>query len=47
MKRLLLFDVDGTPVDVAGAGRAALRGAVDRVVRSLAGHDELPGGLAA
>lgn len=31
MKRLLLFDVDGTLVDVAGAGRAALRGALEEV----------------
>lgn len=31
MRRLLLFDVDGTLVDVAGAGRAALRGAMRRV----------------
>lgn len=31
MKRLLLFDVDGTLVDAAGAGRAALRASMTRV----------------
>lgn len=31
MNRLLLFDVDGTLVDVDGAGRAALRGALTEV----------------
>ena len=31
MRRLLLFDVDGTLVDVAGAGRAALREALEAV----------------
>lgn len=31
MKRLLLFDLDGTLVDVAGAGREALRRAMERV----------------
>ncbi len=28
MKRLLLFDIDGTLMDADGAGRAALRGAM-------------------
>lgn len=41
MKRLLLFDVDGTLVDVAGAGRAALRGAMDRVYGRSGGLDEV------
>lgn len=31
MRRLVLFDVDGTLVDVAGAGRAALESAMTRV----------------
>lgn len=31
MRRLVLFDVDGTLVDVGGAGRAALRGALVEV----------------
>lgn len=41
MKRLLLFDVDGTLVDVVGAGRVALRGAMDRVYGRAGRLDEV------
>lgn len=40
MTRLLLFDVDGTLVDVDGAGREALRGAMARVYGETGPIDE-------
>lgn len=40
MKRLLLFDVDGTLVDVAGAGRAAVRTALLAVYGETGPIDE-------
>lgn len=40
-RRLILFDVDGTLVDVAGAGRAALRRALARVFGDSGPVDEV------
>ncbi len=40
MNRLLLFDVDGTLLDAAGAGRAALEGAMREVYETTGPIDE-------
>lgn len=42
MKRLLLFDVDGTLLDAAGAGRAAIEGALRDTFGTTGPIDEFP-----
>ncbi len=42
MRRLLLFDIDGTLVDVAGAGRAAVREALIEVCGETGPIDSFP-----